>query len=177
MSGAEHQPGASRTNLRWFQYSLRTLLLFVVVWSMMCSCLAVRMKRARAQKEAAAAIVASGGWVEYDWLPDDPFSDPGRQSGPRWLRRLLGDDFFSTVEGAELSTAQVKTLGGLPHIQGLRLKGDVTAEVVGQIRQLHSLKSLELSVTRITDAETVNLRGLSQLQTLDLSSLLKKAHR
>ncbi len=116
-----------------------------------------------------AAIAASGGHVNYDWMPDDPFCDPDRRSGPEWLRKLLGDDFFSTVEYADLNTAQIGSLRSLPHIETLSLEGEMTPEVVTEIGRLHSLKDLTLHITRMTDAEIANLRGLSSLQTLDLS--------
>jgi hypothetical protein len=127
------------------------------------------MQRARAQKEAVAAIVASGGHVEYYWMPDDPFCDPSRRVGPEWLRKLLGDDFFSTVESAELNTAQIENLRALPHVERLSLKGDLTPDVLAQIDRMRSLEALTLTLTRMTDADMANLRGLASVQELDLT--------
>ena len=37
---------------RWFQYSLRSLMIFVLFWSLACSWLAVKMQQARRQRAA-----------------------------------------------------------------------------------------------------------------------------
>ena len=84
----------SQPKLRWYQFSLRSLLLFVLVCSLVCGWLGVRMQRAREQKQAVEAIHKLGGWVEYDYQRDASGSwikgaEPGR---PTWLRRLLGAD-------------------------------------------------------------------------------------
>ena len=41
--------------LRWYQFSLRSLLLFVLACSLVCSWLGVKMQRAREQKQAVEA--------------------------------------------------------------------------------------------------------------------------
>ena len=52
---------------RWFQFRLRTLLTAVLVLSLPLSCFAVRMDRARRQREAVEAIKHIGGEVWYDY--------------------------------------------------------------------------------------------------------------
>jgi len=52
---------------RWYQYSLRTLLLFMLLASIGLSWLAVKLKQAREQKEAVRAIEEAGGWVIHDY--------------------------------------------------------------------------------------------------------------
>ena len=81
-----------------FQYSLRSLMLLVLLASLGMSWYAVRAKKAREQKAAVEEIRKLGGMVHYDYLggvrSSRPRADP---PGPAWLRNLLGDDFVATV--------------------------------------------------------------------------------
>ena len=85
---------------RWFQFRLRTLLIAVMLLALPLSWVAVRMERARRQREVVDEIVRLGGVSLYDWEATPP---PIGQSMldvkpyPAWLRKLLGDDFFDTV--------------------------------------------------------------------------------
>jgi hypothetical protein len=56
MSMATSQPEAPARKLRWFQYSLRSLMLLVLVVSVGMSWVAVKMKRARQQDKAVEEI-------------------------------------------------------------------------------------------------------------------------
>ena len=95
---------------RWFQFSLRSLLFLVVVVALPCSWLAVEMKKATKQQEAVEALIrlncgfeydyevqfdpSSGLQIEEEWYPGKPDAMP---SGPAWLRKCLGDDFFNSL--------------------------------------------------------------------------------
>ncbi len=70
MSVAEPQPAVPKRNPRWFQYSLRTLLIVVTLFAIPCSWLAVKRQQAKREREAAAEIVKLGGVVHYDWQCD-----------------------------------------------------------------------------------------------------------
>ena len=52
---------------RRFQFGIRTLLLFTLVCSILCSWLTVKMGQARKQKAAVAAILAAYGNLRYDY--------------------------------------------------------------------------------------------------------------
>ncbi len=99
--------------LRWFQYSLRSLLLLTLLVSLVMSCVAVRMQRARRQDEAVEEIEKLGGQVQYDYEAQGV-----NPPGPAWLRNLLGENFFATVVAVDLSLQQV-TDAGLEHLKGL----------------------------------------------------------
>ena len=59
--------------VRWrFQFRIRTLLVLVVAAALPFSWLAVELKQARCQNQAAAAVRTGGGWVSYGWMPEDP---------------------------------------------------------------------------------------------------------
>ena len=77
-----------KPKLRWFQYSLRSLLLFVTACAIACSWLAVTIQSQRRQGAAAEAIKKAGGKVE---------------SEQTWLGRLLRDDSLVNVTAVDLS--------------------------------------------------------------------------
>ena len=79
---------------RWFQYSLRTLMLVVLLASIVMSWVAVEIQAAKRQREAVEAIVKLGGEVDGDG-EFHRFGVPYHRShcgfefqesrGPRWL--------------------------------------------------------------------------------------------
>jgi hypothetical protein len=128
---------------RWFQFSLRTLLIGVTIAALACGWLVSEVERKRQEREAAEEIVKLGGFVAYDcrWtLYGLKFS--ARPHGPPWLRELLGENFFSDVELVSLDKVQ----------------GAETA--LGYLRGLTHVKYLTLSRTNLTDADLANLGEL-----------------
>ena len=109
----------TRSQNRWYQFSLRTLLIGVLVLSLPLSWFACRMQKARRQREAVEAIERAGGLVIYDWQSSgfgfEPSAEP---SAPKWARTLLGDDFF----------------GGVKRITGTQDFGDDEATYLGALR-------------------------------------------
>jgi hypothetical protein len=103
-----------RRRRRLLQFSLRTLLVHVLLVSIGLSRLAVRRERVRRQWEAAKAIENVGGRVE-DEEPETP--------APAWFRELLGDDFFFLkVLSVHLDHTPVTDAGleDLQELSGLR---------------------------------------------------------
>jgi hypothetical protein len=120
MSMSTSPPEAPARKLRWFQYSLRSLLLFTLLVSVGMSWVAVRMGKARRQKEAVEEIRKLGGVVLYVHelqTSGNPLPSKG-PPGPAWLRSWLGDDFFTTVVDVEFPSSSV-TDAGLTHLKGL----------------------------------------------------------
>jgi len=70
MTATEPQPAPARPRRRWLQYSLRTLLVFMVLASVPMSWLAVKMHHAREQREAVEAMRAYlDPAAEFVWRP------------------------------------------------------------------------------------------------------------
>jgi hypothetical protein len=154
-----------KPKLRCWQFSLRALLVFVTLCAILCSWLAVKKQEARRQQKAAEEIGDRGGLVGL--------SEP---SGPQWLRNLLGNDLFFSVELVSLTSMGV-TDEDLEHLRGLKqLKclylGDnkITDAGLEHLRGLKQLKWLYLNDTKISDAGLERLIGLGQLQLLVLSN-------
>jgi hypothetical protein len=139
------QPDERPHKLRWFQYSLRGLLLFTLLFAIACSWFTVRMQQAKRQREAVEGIEKLFGSVWYDY--EERKVEP---PGPAWLRNLLGGDFFSQVVGVNLHSAHV-TDADLKYLKGLT-----------------QLIRLDLGNHPITDAGLENLEGLTELRVLGL---------
>ena len=185
-----------RRQRRWYQYSLRTLLLFVLLVSIGMSWLGVKLHRAREQKEAVEAIRKAGGEVSYDYQSDYASAEP---RVPKWARALLGDGFFfdvlqagasgtkfgddeavylrrlTNLEWLSLRATRI-TDAGLEHLEGLaRLeelylsRTNITDAGLEHLKRLTNLTWLNLSDTQVTDAGLEHLKGLTSLQWLDLS--------
>ncbi len=74
------------------------------------------VRSAHEQKQAAEAILARGGIIEYDYKYDSSRSrrlPKGESWRPLWLQRLLGDDYLHNIvvagldEGREPGAARV----------------------------------------------------------------------
>jgi hypothetical protein len=168
---------------RWrFQFSLRSLLALAVVVAIPFSWLAVEMKKAREQREAVEAIREQRGFVIYDYHVEGipSYSGPEMRAlpGPIWLRRILGDDFFSTVLGATVENTRLTDTGldrmlerlrRLPRLLWVTLAGkQVTNASLEHLKGLTRLQDLSLNNTQVTDAGLVHLKGLTKLQRLNL---------
>ena len=140
---------------RRFQFSLRTLLVLVVVVALPFSWSAAEMKGAREQREAAKRIEKAGGeaWYDYHVTFDDQqhvHQICPQANAPGWvlLRRSLGDDFFNDVVVVEVQDDRF-TDSDLEHVQ-----------------KLTRLTYLLLDTEKVTDAGLQGLEGLAQLQEL-----------
>ncbi len=82
---------------RWFSISLRGLMLLILVLG---GLMGWKARRASLQRRAVARIEQLKGTVVYDWQYTGYISitKPGASpSGPVWLRKILGDEYFQEV--------------------------------------------------------------------------------
>jgi hypothetical protein len=181
---------------RRFQFSIRSLLMLVVVVALPCSWLAWKMKKARDQAEAVERIRKPAGVVIYDY--EEMPQIGAEPNGWAWLRNLLGKDFLNEVVEAGLTDdAQMECLRALPQLEWLHLgctayttdggsltltrlsqysplilvSGGITDAGLKHLEGLRQLKVLHLDGdTGITDAGLQYLEGLTELQGLDLEN-------
>ena len=192
---------------RWrFQFSIRSLLVLTVAVAIPCSWFALEMKEARNQHEVVVEIEKScgfkGGGVWYDYQFDTALgfstnSNP-QSPVPPWLRKLLGNDFFSHVcyvsthitdvglahvaglarlqrldiiDSNQVTDAGLAHLAGLPHLQSLLL--DHTAITEAGLAHLAATTQLNrlgvINSNQVTDAWLAHLAGLNQLEFLGLA--------
>ena len=97
------------------RFRLRTLLLLLTavgVW------LGLTVEQARRQRQAVTAILSAGGTIKY--VHDEHFDLPqSAPPGPRWLRRLIGDEFFFHVDGVIFRESRAKP-SDLVHLKTFR---------------------------------------------------------
>ena len=188
-SSSTDQPAAAKPFRRRYQYSLRTLLVFVTLCAVACSWFAVKMQRARRQREAAKAIMKLGGFVGYDYEPTPSgIRLQGVPPGLDWLQEILGNDFFSAIVYVNLSNKNIDTDGGrrfavldnTPSLEAntvdpktgkphrlLEAKSIADTELEC-LKDLEGLQYLDLSGTGITDDGMKNLAGLRRIEYLGL---------
>ncbi|MHB8974071.1 MAG: leucine-rich repeat domain-containing protein [Pirellulaceae bacterium] len=152
---------------RWFPYSLRTMLVLMLLACIGMGWFAVKMQRIRKEQEAVAAIEGLGGSVSWAF-PDFPKESRGRA----WLRKLLGERFAIRPDFAEIrNDAAMEYLRELTHIPNLVLIGrQFTDAGLAHLKGLTQLQSLDLSGTQVTDAGLEHIKELTQLQWLSLES-------
>lgn len=150
-----------------FSFSLRTFLFIVTIAAIW---LAWATSKAQKQKAAIEALAQFDSTVFYEhsydtdenliFHPDDP-----RTPGPAWLRRIVGDDFFTTVNYVSLAAGSTKER---PPITDEKL-----ADLRGHLESLPGLKSLNLMFTdEVTDAGVAELVELTSLEELNIMSPL-----
>jgi|SRR5436190_4447146 len=195
---------------RWFRFSLRTLFVLVTVF---CVWIGFKVNAARRQKEAIEAIHKAHGGLFFDYEMVEMPGKPGHlipastvslwssitgktlppvnpdpsPSGPAWLRKLLGDDYFREVyqvsisgpqydyinetEFAQLSSltevrklflTDIKIATG-PHVERPLRDSDLAV-----LRNMRQLDDLLLWGANISDTGLEYLKRFTKLTTLDL---------
>ena len=160
---------------RWFQFSLRSLMVLMILVGIGMTWLVAIKHRAERQKAAVETIVKGGGSVDYDYqfrtLPSGVvrYIDDATPPGPTWLRSLLGDDFFTNVVSARIvNRTGLDQLAQLPQIQRLELDGATITDLnLDQLKEL-KLEALCLQDTGITDSGLDTITGLKRLKLLEL---------
>jgi hypothetical protein len=160
-----------KQKLRWYQFSLRSLLIFVTLFAIPCSWLAVKIRQARNQRKAVDAIIKDGGSVHYDYEYENAIRGVRPQG---LLQTVLGEDLFSNVVWANVKTdVGLEHLKELPKLQVLSLNGSrVTDGGLEHLEDMTQLKLLDLEATTITGTGLKHLKGLSQLEWLNISNTL-----
>ena len=155
---------------RWYQFSLKWLMIVVTLFCVTVGWIGSRMRQARENRDRVAAIEAEmrkiGGWVfptleseEGTWL-DGLFNDPGNFDNFTRVG-VSGDGQFGDI-GLEY----LKVLPLVTQLQLCRTK--VTDVGLVHLKGQTRLDTLLLDDTNITDAGLVNLKGLTNLSDLRL---------
>jgi Leucine Rich Repeat (LRR) protein len=181
-AAADGETGRStppRRHRRWFQFSLRTLLVVMVLVSAAVGLIGIRMQRARRQEAGAAAITAIGGSALYEVAS----KQPGWSLPTDLARPWLGDDFFDSVVEVEVDLKPADTtprhlaiwnaIGDLPQLRKLRVdypkRYPRSRFNIGPIRRLSNLRQLKIRDAQIAGDDLLPLTGMPALETLDLS--------
>ena len=171
----------AKPRLRWYQYSLRTLLIGIVVLSLPCGWFGWKLRAAQRQRAVVEALLKSDISVRYDFEfeYDDTITRAERVGakppGPAWLRAVLGDDLFRSVyeiilpgrPAKPFTDVDLAQLEDVPTVRLLYLDdAQVTDAGLRHLEALTKLEALWLERTRVTDAGLEHLKGLTRLREL-----------
>jgi hypothetical protein len=170
---------------RLLRFSLRTLLLAVLVIGVM---LGGYVNRVRRQQAAIAAIEKFGGGAMYDYeIKNDWYDANGESSVADWLRNRVADDYFHSIKlvvfgpstdlqeslrvEVEAADEVLRSLEGLPRLELLyTTKVPVSDEGMSYIGKLQCLQKLIIEdSSNVTDTGVAHLAGCRQLEALELS--------
>jgi hypothetical protein len=157
----------------WLRISVRGLILLVLIVGVW---LGWMVRAARVQRQAVAAIRASGGRVMYDWQKQGSgrliqFDLDGSPEAPwaKWLADRLGVDYFGHVfdvsfVGADPELAYIRRL---PRLESLSICGSASVTDAGlvHLERMTDLRSLFIDHGGIGDAGLAHLKGLTGLRS------------
>jgi hypothetical protein len=161
-------PAHPRIRPRLLGGALGALCLVFGGWFVANMVAAARQKAAVEYIENLGAVV----WFDYQFDASGREIPEAEPPGPFWLRRILGDDFFTNVTKLhlrDLSDDKLDCLDAFGRLEWLDLTDtQVTDAGLAHVSGLIQLRTLNLRATRVGDAGLDNLRTLKKLQTLDL---------
>ena len=141
--------------------SLRAIL---ILFALVCVLAAVASNGARRQQRAVKWIREQGGSVTYD----DAYFD--LKSGtiiekklltPKWLRELIGSDYFYSVASVDLASrnlTDISPLGNLPAVILLDLSSNQISDI-RPLEQIEQLQTLKLSDNQLKDCNQLYRLG------------------
>lgn len=171
---------------RPFQFSLRTLLVILTIFSVWFG---VYVKRARRQRDAVDALRQQPGVdVQYDYEDASKTLGPGLAAKPLGAQ-LLGIDMVANVSGvmvlgwdkrraAPFGDADLAHIGAFPKLKQLRLDGtNVTDRGLRSLAYLRHLQSLYLRGSPVTENGFASISQLPELSAmiLDCPTPISKA--
>ncbi len=160
---------------RWFQYSLRSLLVLTLIVAALSAWLGKHIMRASTQRPIVAKIAASGGTVGYDYQihPEFNIVDQSQTApGSKLVRWVFGDDIYATVNVVFLndpktSDADIVNLHKLPDLLDVSLNGrGVTDACIDDLLRIPKLRAVALMDTGITPEGIRHLSSCDALQSL-----------
>jgi hypothetical protein len=138
---------------RRFQFTLRSLMLLMLIVAIACSWFSVRVQQAKNQKELVHVLRKESSYynsAHYDyqyWFNSKPI----KTSIAGWLAENFDPDFFGNITWVDLKKTKTSNAG-------LRC-----------LENLESLQILDLDDTQITDAELRHLENLTKIESIDLN--------
>ncbi len=156
---------------RWYQFSLRTLLIFMLVTSMALGVFGKKAAQVRRQRIAIDAITKSKGHVTWDFETEIESISPKTVSRePNFLRTLLGDDFFDKAVDVSVSdNADMDYLKDFPDLARLDIQcfGNLSDAGLERLRDVPKLQEFSIGLWRHIRGEGfANMKYLSELRLL-----------
>lgn len=148
------------------RFRLRTLLVAVAIIGVGCVWLRERYVRGRREHAAVESLLRAGAGVGYPYM----YQSPGEPVGPKWLRSILGDEFFNhavAVFARGLNNPDaLKNLEDLRYLTDVHIAG-VRGASMPDFSSLTDLRLVQISQVPLTDRD-VHLDRLRHVETLFL---------
>jgi internalin A len=185
-------PQTPRHKFRLLRFSLRTLLVLTLVIAIACGWVGNRLARKRREATVIEGLSSRADVrLDYREVPVGGSAISFEPSGPEWLRKLLGENFFNEVVEIDFHDAtddDLKALSEFKHLAKLsiftqlirgwssddpvertRATGpEITDAGLEYVGKLTGLQNLDLTSTLVTDAGLRHLSGLTQLGDLTI---------
>ena len=159
---------------RWLSFSIRTLLVAMLIFASLFAWLGKHVIRTRAERPVVAQIQAAGGNAYYDYQLGFEFINPSNApTGSELVRAVLGDDIYATVNAVlfynPTTDADITDLHKLANLLDVSISGPgITDKSIDDLLRINKLRSLNLSDTSITPDGLSRLSASKTLQHLTL---------
>ena len=144
------KPSASPTRDARRRNSMIRIAVLLVIGAAAVGYMAYRAQGKSAQAEATRRVRVLGGSVMYNYNGARS-SEP---QGPAWLRTVLGDEYFVTVDGIQIVDPN--------------LTDQTVVELVDHLQRLPDLQLVELTSPKLTDACLEALGKLTQVRKIQI---------
>ena len=169
MKSIDAQPPKSAR--RWFRFSLRSLMLHMVVIAIP---MAWKVNRARNQRAVVAELGKLNSQIMYDYqIVNGRANRNLSPPGPKWLIDFLGKEYFVEVSQVTLRNLHVTNdtlalVARLPEVKSASCgsASGITDSGLVHLAGMHDLEEVFLYPKRITGAGLVHLTGLKRLKKL-----------
>ncbi|MGA2796511.1 MAG: hypothetical protein ABSE63_02920 [Thermoguttaceae bacterium] len=154
--------------LRWYQFRLRTLLIFVFLVACVCSLIEITLRKAWLQRRAVSEIIQSGGYVSYGRPGPANALNPTLESKTSSVYELFGYDYFYDVVGVSGFRADdnnIALLDDLPKLTQLALDIRLLTHAKDGLKHLQKVDKLESLILQ-GYRDDANLRVLKELPSL-----------
>jgi hypothetical protein len=160
-------PQAPKTRRRWFQFSLRAMLVLISLLTIPLGWVAIERRQSKYERHTADKIRASGVFVQMSGKFDL------NESTQPWWRAVLSSLFGDRVQVVTLnegsSFTDLTMLSGLTSLKGLVLENSEISDL-SPVAGLAQLELLGLSNTQVRDLSPVaNMTCLTHLFVQDTS--------
>jgi len=177
------QSGGARSKKLAVRFSLRSL---AILFATICIWTAWFANRVFEQRRAIQWVEQNGGYAGYDFELDKRlvWFDHPKPPGPRWIRELIGIDWFASITYVSLMHCEINNISPLANLTNLVILdlNSTSVEDISPIENMSSLKVLYLTNTRVSDLEPLTeLRRLevlylSKTPIADVSPLVRQNH-
>jgi len=143
---------------RWLRFSLRGLLLLMLA---ACVIGGWKVNTARQQQGAVSALLKLQATVHYQHepapVPLAALENYPPPYAPRWLRRLVGDDYFRTAVSVTFPVMDQATLRRaaphlrqLPYLKEVRLSSGSCHSVMAEFKAARAMLLQQLPAVKVT---------------------------